>query len=271
LKRRWIATSVVGVVAAAVALTSTVAQAAEARDYVVLGDSYASGLGAGGTYRDEVCYQSEGKSYPARWVAKRGRAAFGDTIVNRSCSGATVADVRNKQLGDLDDETGWVTVTVGGNDIGFAGTLISCRFSSDTSCAAAVRAGIGKANSTLPGTLSGLFDRIRAEAPNAKVYVVGYPHLITSGTLQPGCPFNAYKQQQLNHGADVLAEVIRNRVAGRKNFTFVDGRTIFAGHEACSPAPWIRTALDTRPATAMFHPNQTGYEEYAHRLKQITG
>jgi hypothetical protein len=42
LKRRWIATSVVGVVAAAVALTSTVAQAAEARDYVVLGDSYAS-------------------------------------------------------------------------------------------------------------------------------------------------------------------------------------------------------------------------------------
>ena len=268
MKRRWIAASVVGAVVAAVALTSTAAQAAEARDYVVLGDSYASGLGAG-KYRDSICYQSDGNSYPARWVAKRGRAAFGDSIVNRSCSGATVKDVQNKQLGDLDNKTGWVTVTVSGNDLGFATTLLSCATSSDASCGIAVQAAIGKTNA-LRSSLKNLFGAIRSKAPNAKVYVVGYPNLVTTGTLGKGCLFNVYKQQLLNHGAAHLAAALRDTTVAA-GFHFVDGQAIFAGHEACTSAPWINSALSTQPTKALFHPTAAGYEAYANRLKQITG
>jgi lysophospholipase L1-like esterase len=271
LMRRWIVGSAIATAAvAAVALTGAVAQAAEARDYVVLGDSYASGLGAG-SYRDHTCYQSNGYSYASRWVAKKGRATFGDTIVNRSCSGATVTDVRTKQLGNLGKDTGWVTITVGGNDIGFTSTLTTCVLGSDADCATAVQASIGKASIFLPGALDDLFTTIRSKAPNAKVYVVGYPILVTTGSTTVGnCMLSTYERQQLHHSANVLAEVIRQRTAARSGFTFVDGRSVFAGHEACTAAPWIN-----RPGIGAlneaFHPNRTGYEQYANRLKQITG
>ena len=270
MKRRWIVASVIGAAVAAIGLTGAVAQAAEARDYVVLGDSYASGLGAG-NYRDSTCSQSDGYSYPARWVAKRGRSSFGDTIVNKSCSGATVADVRAKQLGDLDRNTGWVTITVGGNDVGFASALTTCAIYDDRACAATVQAGVGKATTTLPTALDGLFNTIRAKAPNAKVYVVGYPRLVTTGATTVGnCLLSTYERQQINHAADVLAEVVRQRTAARSGFTYVDGRAIFAGHEACTGSPWINKPGDGTAKEA-FHPNRTGYEQYANRLKQITG
>ncbi|WP_158647218.1 SGNH/GDSL hydrolase family protein [Actinoplanes sp. ATCC 53533] len=271
MTRRWIVgTAIAATAVAAVALTAAVAQAAEARDYVVLGDSYASGLGAG-SYRDQTCLQSDGYSYPARWVAKKGRAAFGDSIVNRSCSGATVTTVSTKQLGNLDAETGWVTITVGGNDIGFTSTLTTCVLGTDANCATAVQAGLGKATTSLPGALDRLFATIRSKAPNAKVYVVGYPRLVTTSATPVGnCMLSTYERQQLNHSADVLAEVIRQRTAAKSGFTFVDGRSIFSGHEACTAAPWIN-----RPGTGSlneaFHPNRTGYEQYANRLQQITG
>lgn len=265
--RRWIVGSVLAAATvAAVALTGAVAQAAEARDYVALGDSYASGLGAA-PYRAGGCSQSIGNSYPAQWVTKKGRAAFGDTIVNATCSGATVADVRSKQLAALDKNTGWVTVTVGGNDVGFAQTLGLCILS-DANCAAAVQAGVKTATETLPGRLNALFSDIRSKAPNAKVYVVGYPRLLTTAAMAEGCLFNADRRARLNHGADVLAEVLRNQTVRRNGFTYVDGRDIFAGHESCGGDPWIR---GMNAGSEAFHPNAEGYERYARRLRQITG
>ncbi|MEU4562180.1 SGNH/GDSL hydrolase family protein [Actinoplanes sp. NPDC023936] len=272
MKRRWIgALAVAAASVAAVALSGAVAQAATARDYVVLGDSYAAGLGAG-NYRDTTCFQSDGKSYPSLWVAKKGRAAFGESIVNRSCSGATVSTVRTKQLGDLDKETGWVTITVGGNDIGFTSTLTGCVAGTDATCHQAVQRGIGIATTTLPQTLGQLFSTIRAKAPNARVYVVGYPRLVVAADKAPvgACSLNSYKRSLLNHSADVLADVIRQRTAAHSGFTYVDGRSIFAGHEACTREPWIHD-VKLNALTEAFHPNSTGYEQYAQRLKQITG
>jgi lysophospholipase L1-like esterase len=272
VKRRWIGiVALVGATVAGIGVFASVAQAAEARNYVALGDSYASGLGAGGDYR-YACKQSVGLSYPARWAAWKGRQTFGD-VHNRSCSGHTIGEVRSELSSYLDRDTGWVTVTVGGNDVRFVKTLQACA-GTDADCRSKVEEGISLATTTLPGKLDGLFNEIRAKAPNAKVYVVGYPRLFVAAgrTPAPGCVFNAAKRNMLNHSADVLAEVIRQRAATRSGFTYVDGRTIFAGHEACTGQSWINEPFTSgKNHDEWFHPNATGYQKYADRLKQVTG
>ncbi|NJP31933.1 SGNH/GDSL hydrolase family protein [Micromonospora thermarum] len=274
MTRRWIASSV----AAAVALTAAVwvatndtnAQAADARNYVVLGDSYAAGVGAG-NYRDTTCRQSADGSYPHLWVQARTRAAFGPRITNRSCSGATVQTVRDTQLGALDASTGWVTVTVGGNDVGFAATLQQCLLGTDATCHTAVQRSVGVMQSTLPGALDSLFATIRKKAPTAKVYVVGYPRLVAAASPSRSCgSLTDSRRAGLNSAADTLAEVTRQRTAGRPGFTFIDGRAIFAGREACTSSPWVHP-LRTDAVVESFHPNRAGYQAYAARLHAVTG
>ncbi len=267
--RRWTRALAVAATAVTTVLgTGTLAQAAQKPNYYALGDSYAAGVGAG-NFLDTTCYRTDA-SYSHFWLTAKGRSAFG-SVANRACSGATTATVKSTQLGDLDAGTGWITLTVGGNDVGFTPSLTTCVISSDAACTTAVQASVGKANSALPAALASLFTAIRAKAPNAKVYVVGYPHLLapatsgtTCGTLTPA------KRAVINHAADVLDDVTRNATTGRSGFTFVDPRNRFAGHEACTSAPWMQgVRLDETIKT--LHPNISGHKQYADLLLSVTG
>jgi lysophospholipase L1-like esterase len=251
------------------AAVSATAQADEAHTYVALGDSYASGVGAG-PYRDEQCRRSERNSYPAQWVAARTDEAPPPTFVDRTCSGATVADVQRHQLAVLTTGTRWVTVTIGGNDVGFSATLQQCLQGGEAACHTAAQRSIGTMTTMLPGTLDALFGQIRGAAPNAKVYVVGYPRLVAQVGAGRDCgPLTEGERATLNAAADTLAEVIRHRAARQAGFAFIDGRTVFAGHEACSAAPWIHGLR--QDAMESFHPTADGYRAYADALREVTG
>ena len=102
--------------------------------YVALGDSYSAGNGAAALSGD-WCRQATEQSWPqyvANWLqaVRWGHAA---------CSGYTIADVIYKgQLKMLSVHTKWVTITVGGNDIGFESTLRICVLFNRHNCFAAV-------------------------------------------------------------------------------------------------------------------------------------
>ena len=83
--------------------------------YVALGDSYSSGTGTRTYLADGTSCQRSVYAYPSLIAAARTYS-----LNFRACSGAKVADVTNTQLSALSASTSYVTISVGGNDAGFA-------------------------------------------------------------------------------------------------------------------------------------------------------
>ncbi|WP_394836575.1 SGNH/GDSL hydrolase family protein [Pendulispora rubella] len=227
-------------------------------NYVALGDSYASGLGTR-EYTDDGCKRSNHAYGPQLASAK------GLNLTFVACSGARIPDVRN-QLGSLNSNTGLVTVSVGGNDAGFADVITKCAGPWPTNC----NGDIDKANNfiknTLPGQLDGLYNDIRAKAPNAVVIVVGYPRIFNGETCNALARISADEQSRLNATADLLATTIKGR-ASAHSFKFVDARTPFNGHAVCDDTEWINGL--SNPISESYHPNRAGHDTFTNLVSGL--
>ena len=273
LKRRLTAAVAVALAAALSACSGDSGEksatgAVPATDFVALGDSYAAGVGAGNYGDDKNCMQSKDGGYPQLFVKARTAATFGK-VTDVSCGGAVINDVRYEQLSALSDTTGWVTLTVGGNDVGWSTTVQQCLLGTDATCKASVEQAAAKAQSTLPAALDDLYTAIRGKAPNAKVFVLGYPHLVAEpGKSGVSCEsLTDPRREALNKGADSLVEIIKARVAAQQGFTFVDVRAAFKGHGACTADPWVNGF--TGNLAEAFHPNPEGYQAYLKELLAV--
>lgn len=219
-------------------------------EYDALGDSYAAGYGV-------PPYTACGRS-DAAYALQLGRldGIHLDHLV--ACAGATTTTLRSSgQLRALDDRTGLVTVTIGGNDADWASAVASCLGGTDAQCSRALAASTERVAAALPGALDRVYAHIAARAPGAHVLVVGYPRLF-SPDRGPALLASPAEQRALNRGADLLDGVIA-RAARRHGFTFVDVRRLFEGHGANAVDPWILGPFDAAP----FHPNASGYRAYA--------
>lgn len=128
--RRWVRTFALalGMLAAFVLLAAAGARAA---NYVGLGDSYAAGpLIPNQSLNPLGCLRSDHN------YAHDAAPGIGLTLRDASCSGATTVDMTQPQevefgtnppqFNSLDANTTVVSVTIGGNDIGFAEVAESC-------------------------------------------------------------------------------------------------------------------------------------------------
>src|SRR5881409_2627606 len=95
-------------------------------NYAALGDSYSSGVGSGSYGSSGSCYRSS-KAYPQLWANVHSGTSF--TFL--ACSGVRTGDVIN-QANSIPSSATLVTVTVGGNDAGFADVMTSCTLGSDS-------------------------------------------------------------------------------------------------------------------------------------------
>jgi lysophospholipase L1-like esterase len=244
-------------------LASAPANAAGTIRYAALGDSYSSGVGAGG-YDSSGCSRSN-RSYPALWAAAHAVTSF--TFL--ACGGATTTDVLNKQVGGLSASTTLVTITIGGNDAGFVEVVTTCLLGTDGACGVAVDAAGRYAAQVLPAKLDRTFAAIRSHAPNARVIVLGYPRLFELAATCGPLSMDLAKRQRLDGGADAIDGVIAAR-AGAAGDTFVDARPAFAGHGICAAQPWINST--TWPVTDSYHPTSGGYQSgYLPALNHVTG
>ena len=140
--------------------------------YVALGDSYSSGVGAGSyTSASGSCDRST-NAYSALW----NNAHHPSSYVSVACSGAKTTDVNANQLSALSSATGLVSITIGGNDVGFSNIMQTCvlghrqRLRRPRSTPPRPRPG-----PQLPGLLNTTYNNIRSHAPNAQVVVLDYP------------------------------------------------------------------------------------------------
>jgi lysophospholipase L1-like esterase len=220
-------------------------------NYVALGDSYASGVGSGSyTSESGSCLRST-KAYPQLWANAHAPASFKFV----ACSGAKTTNVNAGQLSALSSSTTLVSITIGGNDVGFAHVMQDCVLYGTDTCVADVNAAENTARTYLPGWLDTTYNGIRAHAPSAKVVVVDYPRFYHDLWYCIG--LSSTSRNKINEGADVLDGVIRD-AANRHGFYFADVRSLFAnGHEICDSSSWLHS-IDWGNLVQSYHPTASG-------------
>ncbi|WP_246081738.1 SGNH/GDSL hydrolase family protein [Nocardioides litoris] len=236
---------------ALVAATAAPAQAA-APTYVALGDSYASGLGTRSYIDDGTSCKRSTLAYPKLVAAARGYA-----LSFKACSGATVSTVSGSQLGALGSGTDFVSISVGGNDAGFADVLTECAqpgWASD--CDSAVDGAQAYIRNTLPGRLSTLYAAIDSRSPSARVVVVGYPRVFMGEDCNAGTFFSPAEQTRLNATADQLNARLSTAAANR-GFAFANPTSRFTGHAVCDDPEWLNGL--SNPIAESYHPNRAGH------------
>ncbi|MFE6865602.1 SGNH/GDSL hydrolase family protein [Kitasatospora sp. NPDC057692] len=220
-------------------------------NYVALGDSYSAGVGAGSYTSESGSCKRSTNAYAYLW--KNAHAPTSFKFV--ACSGARTGDVLNTQVASLSSTTTLVSISIGGNDAGFADTMQTCVLDSESACLNAVATAKNYATSTLPAQLDRVYSTIRAKAPNARVVVLGYPHMYKVGG---SCIFGIgdTKRAAINGAADTLDDVIAKRAANA-GFAFGDVRSIFREHEICgSSTTWLNST--TLPVDESYHPKAVG-------------
>lgn len=249
---------VAGVVAAMVApAVASADPGSEALNYVAMGDSFASGTGAGNyaemnadSWKGGDCYQSQNGYSPL--LADQ----LGAELDFQSCSGAKVEDIYNDQMGTLSSDTDLVTLSVGGNDVGFADVIITCTVSGTDSCVSRVDEAEADAVARFPSLLGDLYAEISSRAPNAQVMVLGYPLLFIEKTCLGNTGINVNEQARINAANHVLNDLIAT-AASNAGFTYVNPVPNFDGHGVCADDSYINGLRANVPES--YHPNANGH------------
>lgn len=216
--------------------------------YDALGDSYASGYGV--PSYDGPCGRS--RSAYAVQVDGRMKIALDDFV---ACAGATTESlVAGGRLAALDEDTDLVTISIGGNDVGWSTAVGACLGGSDRQCEGALAATRATIMQVLPGLLDAVYAQVSASAPVAHVVATGYPRLF-SPEHGPFLGASVAEQEALNDGADLLNAVIAEAAAEHR-FQFVDVTERFLGHGVNAPDAWILGP----GVPGVFHPDSDGYQ-----------
>ncbi|HSN43177.1 MAG TPA: SGNH/GDSL hydrolase family protein, partial [Propionibacteriaceae bacterium] len=236
--------------------------------FAALGDSYAAGVGNPMIPRTD-CGQSV-DAYPVRLAGAANKVTF------LACSGATTAQAL-AQVARVPVTAREVTVTIGGNDVDFVGTLTECA-KGEPYCTEALQDAY-MTLAELPSSLGQLVGAIHAQAPSAQITVTGYPILFqatdacavylstTRASLNAVDTANAALNQAIGGTVASLALNPLNRLPVR----FVSVEAAFEDHGICSgPASWIfpvTFAAPGVPNVSSLHPTAAGQSAYASAIK----
>lgn len=263
-------------------------------NYVAMGDSFSSGEGnppflEGSDTTVNSCHRSE-LAYP-RLI--RQEPGFINAEFFVACSGAKIADIASHwQYGDqppqatILDQLGQyidtITLTMGGNDVGF-GSIADCVTKAAEDCDA-VRAEM-RTRINDPQLVTRLKDAYRLIGSKirstARIIVVQYPQIFPQpnevvGTCRwGGDVFGAplgrqITNSELNDMRDLTA-LLNYRIAqavgenADSRITLADPIAEFAGHSICTSSPWFKGVVinaDPSRQAYSYHPNQLGQQAY---------
>ena len=254
-------------------------------EYVALGDSYSAGEGAYATPADTApanrCHRTS-QAYP--WIIAND-FKFAHGMAFWACSGAETRNVLHGQNGEppqinrLSSDTSLVTISIGGNDTGFATVLAGCvlKLPWSSGCRSQGLA-VGKRLTTLHGTMTALLQTITAKAPNARVLVIGYPRIFSDSSSDwASNNLGLGDLRWLNARGEEVDQLLRQvvqdqddaiqRLHWKGSCEYVDTYAAFAGHEVGSSVPYVNNldmnlmAMTAQPDS--FHPTAAGYKALA--------
>ncbi|MFP5415639.1 MAG: SGNH/GDSL hydrolase family protein [Actinomycetes bacterium] len=245
--------------------------------YAALGDSFASGWGAGQPIN------ALGQTREAHPVLLAGGSPTNLTFL-AFAEGATTESVRQTQVAAIPVGAKQVTLTVGGNDLAFVPTVTVCLLQPDA-CEQAVASAVAKLGAVRQ-SLSLLIAEIHARAPQATIYVTGYPLLFqargdvcvvgTSGGQALAVP--AAATRLLDAATKELNRTIKSATTGKvsRYAKYVDVTEPFSGHGVCgvpsggssNPRAWVNPIVLPQPEPVVWlHPTAKGQQAYAYQIK----
>jgi len=265
--------SVALVAIVAVALAALLAASSARGNYAALGDSYA----AGPLIPDPVpiygCLKSS-NNYP-----RLAAPAIGQPLRDATCSGAKTTHMTQPQNVDpdgpnppqfdrLDAGTQVVSLTIGGNDIGFSEIAQNCitwnPFSSPCRNRYIVN-GVDTISQRIANTaplVDAVLDGIRARSPSARTFVVNYPAIFpeTGSGCWPQMPVSWRDTPYLRAKQRELNQMLAGQAAAN-GARLVNWYQASIGHDACksSSVRWVEPIVPGNWA-ASIHPNRRGME-----------
>ncbi|MGY3516760.1 SGNH/GDSL hydrolase family protein [Micromonospora sp. PTRAS2] len=237
----------------------------------------------------------------AQFVACSGARAHNvmspDLVTDGKWQGTRVegqyGEISQIDQGSLNANTTAVMFSIGGNDARFTKVGDSCAKGFDCSAPDYVMEGDNKPlgekqteliNGVVKDSVREVVRQVRVRAPNARIFVMGYPHLFEPGcqyaiTLPPAFTVGLSTNETafLNSLADQMAAILPSDAANKVHG--MDARSEFGGHGICAASteylngfvvPDLQEDEDGDPVQASsmetLHPNQDGYLAYARIL-----
>jgi lysophospholipase L1-like esterase len=274
--------------------------------------NYIDNLGSPASTDDpnnNMCHRST-KSYALDLYSTTLAADPNLSMVYASCSGAITQDFYTKydqkphggfyphtnqkkpdsphngeigQLNHVTKDTSLVTLTIGGNDLGFSDILKACVTGSTTDCVAKDASAIRAAHEMKSkGVLVNVYRDIKTRAPGARIMVLGYPRFFPTDSTNLECSgitssvhLNSQEMNWLNSRVSVANDLIQSAVKESGVAEYVDVYNAFNGREICSSSNtnnWDMNGLITQPvrqwppldsSQESFHPNPAGHKAEA--------
>lgn len=249
--------------------------------YVAMGSSFAAGPGVASSadVPPNRCARST-DNYP-HLLARRLRLQLTDV----SCSGATTDHVLGPwnelppQLDALTSDTGLVTITIGGNNVGYIGTLGSASCRSFTVPPPGAPGGkcpepprVSEADWTkLDVSLRQIIAEVRRRAPKARLIFVDYLSVLPAVGRCAATPMSAEQADAGRAIAKRLAWITR-RAATQGGAEILPASDLSRERDACSAQPWVSGF--PLPGSAFFvpyHPNAQGMAAIVDLLAERIG
>lgn len=247
--------------------------------YVSLGSSFAAGAGIGpvkpGT--PPRCSRTE-NNYATLLAARLGLA-----LDDQGCGGAATAHVTGPwnelppQIDAVTADTRLVTLTIGGNDLNYVGTLFMAgcdpaaglSIQGQTMPCAPLRAPAEADFARVETGLRTIARQVRARAPLARLVFVQYVTLVPA---QP-CPATAISPDGAALARDIALRLaaITATVARDSGADVLPTDQLSHRHTPCDAQPWAKgrpAPADSQPG-APWHPNAAGHAAIAAELANI--
>jgi lysophospholipase L1-like esterase len=230
-------------------------------EYVALGSSFAAGIGLGQRVSGSPihCFRTAG-GYPSL-VAKK----IGMRLVDMSCSGSTTKHILfggqlllGPQLAAIGPATKLVTITTGGNDVGYIGDMMVASGNMGRLGAwwhGDIEPADARPYDVVTDNLITIINSVRQKAPSAKILIVNYPAIIPP---IGSCAALGISKAQAAISRDLAQQLAlaTKRAADETGAQLVDIAKASIGHDVCSKVPWVNGA-SVQTGTA-FHPNAVG-------------
>lgn len=244
--------------------------------YVAMGSSFAAGPGVTTSADTPPTRCARSVDNYAHILARR----LNLTLQDVSCSGATTDHILGPwkdvppQIDALAADTRLVTITIGGNDVGFIGTLGSASCRSFPSPPLGTPGGkcpdppsISEASWTKVATaMRRIVAVVREKSPAARIVFVDYVQVLPSAATCPAVPLTAAQATASRATAQRLA-ALTAQVAAESQSELFKASELSKGHDACSTAPWVSGfPRPGGPGFIPYHPNARGMVALAEAL-----
>lgn len=242
--------------------------------YVAMGSSFAAGIGLGPRAPGSpiACMRTV-NGYPSQLAA-----LIKLPLVDVSCSGATTAHIlsggqlfQRPQLNAVKPGTKLVTITSGGNDVGYVGGLSFEAAQNGSSFSNRLaRLFLKQPAPRGPGDfekvrrdLAEAVGQVRQRARAATVVLVTYPTILPPDGTCPRLNISEDQARRSYQIGEFLADATR-AAANDSGALLVDMHRLGADHHACSATPWTNGWKDIQGTP--FHPTLLGARETARAI-----